>query len=554
MDLSLDLHHAPSTVMSHPTPEHHKPKDTNTHVLHKHHTHNTLNTTHLSGKALIIYRLRYNSTLFVKIIFHILNPLNFAINCLTCRYFIVIDDIWDISVWKMIKCALPDNDVGCTIITTTRKSDVAELVGIAYKLRPLSLSSSRKLLYGRVFGNKNKDNIEEEEEKCPVEELAEVSDKILKKCAGVPLAIITMASLLACKARNKMEWYEVYNSIGNGMENNLDVENMRNILSFSYYELPCHLRTCLLYLSMFPEDFGIEKDRLVKMWIGEGFIQYEKQGMSQFELGENYFNELINRSMIEPIHNSIDDVIYGCYVHDMVLDLIRSLSSEENFVTILNDLDSIDPSNTIRRLSLQNGRESHLMAQAKWSLQHARSVVVFPAAVSLVPPPDCCQVLRVLDLNDCNLSQSNSSLKYLENLHHLRYLALCRTCISELPEEIQKLQFLQILDVRGNKISRLPSSVVRLTKLICLYIDESTRVPNGIANLTCLEQLSWLCIDNSAINIVQELCHLTELRQLTIELDEWNDKMSECVCKLQMVQALDITVNPGQRSIGGLDG
>ena len=124
------------------------------------------------------------------------------------RYFIVIDDIWDISVWKIIRCALPDNDVGYTIITTTRISDVAEQAGGAYNLKPLSLNNSRKLLYRRIFGSEIKYN-NEDTEKYPDEALAEVSEKILNKCAGVPLAIITMSSLLACKARNKMDWYEV---------------------------------------------------------------------------------------------------------------------------------------------------------------------------------------------------------------------------------------------------------------------------------------------------------------------------------------------------------
>ncbi|XP_039777663.1 disease resistance protein Pik-2-like isoform X2 [Panicum virgatum] len=288
------------------------------------------------------------------------------------RYFIVVDDIWDIAVWKMIRCALPDNDVGYTIVTTTRISDVAEQAGGAYKLKPLSSNNSRKLFFRRIFGNENKDN-NDEIEKCPDDELAEVSERILKKCVGVPLAIITMASLLACKARNKLEWYEVYNSIGTGMKNNMDVQNMRKILSFSYYELPCHLRTCLLYFSMFPEDFEIDKDRLIRMWIAEGFIQYEKQGKSLFELGEFYFNELINRSMIQPIHNSVTGMLHSCRIHDMVLDLICSLSSEENFITVLNDMDSTSPSNTIRRLSLQFGKKSHMMVQVTRNLlQHAR--------------------------------------------------------------------------------------------------------------------------------------------------------------------------------------
>ncbi|CAL4991194.1 unnamed protein product [Urochloa decumbens] len=466
------------------------------------------------------------------------------------RYFVVVDDVWDISIWKMIRCALPDNNVGHIIITTTRISDVAEQAGGAYKMKPLSLSNCRKLLYGRIFGHGNKDN-NKDTGKCPGQELADVSDKILKKCAGVPLAIVTIASLLACRARNKMEWYEVYNSISIGLENNLDVYYMRKILSFSYYELPLHLRTCLLYLRMFPEDYEIDRDRLIRMWIGEGFIQYGKQGKGLFELGESYFNELINRSMIQPIH-SADDMVYSCRIHDMVLDLIHSLSSDENFVTIPNDFDHTSPPNKIRRLSLQNGKGTHILPQVTCTMQHARSVLVFPYAIALVPSLGSCHVLRVLELQNCNLSKANS-LEFLWNLHQLRYLGLHRTRISQLSEEIGNLQFLQTLILRDNKISNLPSSVIQLRNLVCLYIDESTRVPNGIGNLTYLEQLLWLRIDYSTMNIIEELGQLIELRRLCIQLDQWNDNLFECLCKLHKVQELLIMVHPCQLGIVGLD-
>ena len=285
------------------------------------------------------------------------------------RYFIVIDDIWDISVWKIIRCALPDHNQGCKIIATTRIFKVAKEVGRVYKMKPLCLHSSRILLYRRIFGNKNKD-------KCPDEELAKVSDMILTKCAGVPLAIITIASLLASKGRHKLDWYEVYNSIGTGMEDNTDIENMRKVLSLSYYNLPSHLRTCLLYLSVFPEDYEIGKNRLIWMWIAEGFI-CGKQGYSQFEVGESYFNELINRSMIQPIYG-LYDIVYECSVHDMVLDLICFLSSEANFVTILNGKDQVSPSSKIRRLSIQNGKEDDSATLTHRSLQQVKVISCCP--------------------------------------------------------------------------------------------------------------------------------------------------------------------------------
>ncbi|KAG2563343.1 hypothetical protein PVAP13_8KG315004 [Panicum virgatum] len=467
------------------------------------------------------------------------------------RYFVVLDDLWDISVWKMIRCALPDNDVGYKIITTTRILDVAHQVGGAYKLKPLSHNDCRKLLYIRIFGNENKDNIDGIE-KCPDEDLAEVSERILQKCGGVPLAIVTMASLLASKARNKIDWYDVYNSIGTGLQNS-DLEDMRKILSLSYYAMPSHLRICLLYLSMFPEDYKIEKDCLIWMWIAEGFIQCENQGKSLFAIGESYFNELINRSMIQPIYDECTGLIYSCQVHDMMHDLICSLSSEENFVSILNTGYDTSASKIFRRLSLQYGKDDNAMPQHTTSMQRVRSAIVFPSAFCVMPVLTKFNLLRVLNLQDCDISRGYS-LEYLENLFYLRYLGLCGTHISQLPEEIGNLEFLQTLDVRGNNMFSLPSTIVQLTNLMCLYIDEFTRVPNGIGSLTNLEVLSTLDITVS-MDIIEELGQLMELRVLHILLFiGWSGKLVECLCKLQNIEYLYIKIfGDHQSDFCGLD-
>jgi hypothetical protein len=49
-------------------------------------------------------------------------------------------------------------------------------------------------------------------------------------------------------------------------------------------------------------------------------------------LEKSYFNDLINRSLVQPIFELGDEIV-GCRVHDMILHLISSLSREENFLT-----------------------------------------------------------------------------------------------------------------------------------------------------------------------------------------------------------------------------
>lgn len=118
-----------------------------------------------------------------------------------------------------------DNSCGSKIITTTCVLTVAtpccsDVDGTIYKLKHLSPEDSKKLFNRRIFGS--------EDDGCHPE-LKEISRKILKKCDGVQLAIITISSLLSNKPRNNNRWYGVYNSIGIGLDKSSGVENMRHI-------------------------------------------------------------------------------------------------------------------------------------------------------------------------------------------------------------------------------------------------------------------------------------------------------------------------------------
>ena len=172
---------------------------------------------------------------------------------------VIIDDLWDVSAWSIIKCAFPENNLGSRLIVTTRIKTVAGACCFGHherilEMKPLSEEESRKLFFGRISGS---------EEACSGQ-LRDVSVQILKKCGGLPLAIISISGLLASESSNQKEkWKYVLNSLGSVSGTNLTLEAMRQILNLSYKNLPHHLKTCFLYLGMFQEDSSINKLELV---------------------------------------------------------------------------------------------------------------------------------------------------------------------------------------------------------------------------------------------------------------------------------------------------
>jgi len=137
-----------------------------------------------------------------------------------------------------------NNNCGSRVITTTRSNDVASYLssqgGNVYQMKSLSFEDSKRLLFKRAFGS----------EKLSYTHLGTAPDEILRKCDGLPLAIITISSMLADQ-HAKGEWDSVLNDIGSSLAKNPGAENMTAILSMSYFDIPHHLRSCLLYLSVF---------------------------------------------------------------------------------------------------------------------------------------------------------------------------------------------------------------------------------------------------------------------------------------------------------------
>ena len=117
--------------------------------------------------------------------------------------------------------------------------------------------------------------------------------EIVRKCKGIPLVIKTIGSLLYFK-NSEQEWLSFKNKdFSNVNKKEIDIPPT---LKLSYDHLPSHLKQCFAYYSLFPKDYQIEKEALIKLWMAQGFIKLSGQNQCLEDVGHEYFMELLWRS------------------------------------------------------------------------------------------------------------------------------------------------------------------------------------------------------------------------------------------------------------------
>lgn len=469
------------------------------------------------------------------------------------RYAVVFDDVWNVDFWGVLEHALPDNDKGGRIMITTRIKDVADFCKKScfvhvHFLQPLPPNKAWTLFCRKAF------QFDQLEGNCPTE-LEGLSLNIVKKCEGLPLAIVSIGGLLSTKAKVVSEWRMLYNSLSSELESNPHLSSLTRILSLSYHHLPYYLKSCVLYFGIFPEDDSISCVRLVRLWIAEGFVKVTK-GKTLEEVAEGYLTELINRSLVQVSKVHIDGKARSCRVHDLLREFLLKKAVNSSFCHVLSEDESTFKPTT-RRLSIDSSR-SDALGSIRIEHSHIRSVFTFnqdecPKYTFLNTMSGNFKLLKVLDFTNAPIQHLP---KYVGSLYYLRYLSLRNTKVKLLPKSIGKLQNLETLDLKQSLVCEIPAKVNKLLKLrhilACNYdyntdfsmsFERGVKINDGVGCLSALQKLYHVRANHGGISLIQALGKLRQLRKLGLKNLKCDDGQALCASIENMNHLESLEVN-----------
>ncbi|XP_058114376.1 disease resistance protein RPP8-like [Magnolia sinica] len=232
---------------------------------------------------------------------------------------------------------------------------------------------------------------------CP-DNLEQFGRKIVEECCGLPLAIVVIGGLLSTK--EEWQWENVRESIT--WQINEGQDKIYKILSLSFRDLPYQLKPCFLYLGKFPEDHEFRAKKLIQLWAAEGFLQQRGNETAE-KVGQDFLNELIQRSIIQLAKRSSNGGIKSCRIHDLMRDLSISKAKEGMFIQVHHG-NSNDPASRARRLVIHHNALSECTSLNS-STSHCRSVLIHNQGYDMLESKQDkllykgFKLLRVLDLD-----------------------------------------------------------------------------------------------------------------------------------------------------------
>ena len=463
------------------------------------------------------------------------------------RYLLVLDDVWndDFQKWDRLKTLLMVGATGSKILVTTRNRNVASAMGIdhfPFYLKGLKESQSWNLFSKIAF---------EEGQERMYPRIVEIGKEIVNMCNGVPLIIKTLGAILRYKA-DEFPWLAIKNN-----ENLLLLEGGNNdgilsVLKLSYDDLPFHLKQCFVYCALFPKDYEIEKKMLVKLWMAQGYIQASN-------VGNQYFEELLSRSLLEEVKKDVDNNILSCKMHDLIHDLAKSIVGFE--VLVLGD--NVDETfERVYHVSFYRDKDFHRkdlkIEQLRTVLKFKRWIENYSIESTLIPNFRCSRMLSLYGIRIQKVPKSISKLT------HLRYLDLSFCPFEVLPDAITRLYNLQTLELSHCQyLKEFPKDTKELINLRHLENDRCSslsHMPCGIGELTLLESLPVFPIGTrSEVGRLSELKRLNNLQgELMIQkLENIRDAKAETeeasLGEKQYIQALRLEWSYDQQALSGKD-
>ncbi|XP_056175046.1 disease resistance protein RGA2-like [Syzygium oleosum] len=388
------------------------------------------------------------------------------------KYLLVLDDLWndDRQRWLELRPLLMGGSRGSKILITTRNQSVVQATdanSVIHDLHGLYEDKSWELFKKLAFGDG---------EESLDSKLEEIGRDIVKKCAGVPLAIKTMGSLLY--AKNEKEWLKFKEHELSKIDKS--EHEIMEVLKLSYDHLPLHLKHGFAYCALFPKDYVFDKQTMIQLWMAQGFIESLEGNEDLEETGDSYVSDLLDRSFLE--FETVDDYtgeVKMFKMHDPIHDLALRVAGDECKMVNLNEggicegirhasfvSQSSSPQDVTSILEPNNLRTFLALKESKTFVQngilskfrHCRVLVLGYAHFGIPTSLGSrSKHLRFLDISENQSMESMpNSIIDLVNLHTLK-LSNCKN-LKTLPRDLKKLVNLRHLLINGcDSLSHLPS-------------------------------------------------------------------------------------------------
>ncbi|XP_075476591.1 putative disease resistance protein At1g58400 isoform X2 [Primulina tabacum] len=416
---------------------------------------------------------------------------------------VVLDDIWEIDHWHILKNALPLAESNSKILLTTRNQMIAD-TEFVYKLECLTEDESWDLL--------QKIALPIHESEANSKHFKAIGRELVRKCGCLPLAVSVIGGIL----RGKLylgDWKKVLENIDSHLKHGkgVDANNKRvvHVLNLSYDVLPYYLKLCFLYLGCFPEDKDINVEGVYLIWMAEGLISSDDKGRNEtlWDVAERYLNELASKCMVQVKMSA--EGFKSCRLHDLVRDLCLSNGKDENFFE--------DSQGKIRRLAINLVDDDAACSVGRFKNANLRSILLLnnqrrdldiKKIWKSLFSNALLRSLKVLVLVNCEFE--DNKLPYaLRKLVMLKHLSIRFCGVSELPEFVCKLPCLQSMELRSIESMTLPNSINKMGRLRHLLI---TKINGGIRlrldGLTELETLIGFSSKVFDTNRIQKLTYL----------------------------------------------
>ena len=233
------------------------------------------------------------------------------------RYVLILDDLWEAFPFEDIRLPEPTQENGCKLVLTTRLLDVCRRMGCKdFKMELLLNKEAHKLFLDKM----GRDVFD-------TPELKAIAEKVLERCAQLPLAIVTIAISFKCLIHD-FEWKDALEDLKTSVKgsNNIEAEIFK-ILEFSYERLKVgELQQCLLHYALYPEDFMIKKREFIEHLIDEGIIERRNSRKAEFDRGYSMLNKLENACLLEGGIDEDDEEKF-VKMHDLVRDMVLRVAS-----------------------------------------------------------------------------------------------------------------------------------------------------------------------------------------------------------------------------------